>query len=248
MKQIDQEEWYKQWFNTEYYHLLYKNRDEKEADIFISNLIKKLGLSIGAKLWDNACGRGRHAYFLSKYGYKVIGTDVCEHNIEEANKNFSLHNASFFVHDMRREFYVNYFDMVLNLFTSIGYFHYNYEEEKAIHVMGSALKKGGSLVIDFFNPVRLRNKIVPHETKKVKGIFFEIKRELVNEIVLKHIHIKDGKKKLNYIERVKLLPKDFFVNSLEKNGIRVKEIWGNYSLHLYEEKWSDRMIFWGEKI
>lgn len=36
--------WYEKWFNTKYYHILYANRDYKEAKLFINNLASHLKL------------------------------------------------------------------------------------------------------------------------------------------------------------------------------------------------------------
>ena len=58
--------WFATWFDSPYYHLLYKNRDEKEAQVFIDNLIEKLQLKKGSKLIDIACGKGRHATYFNK--------------------------------------------------------------------------------------------------------------------------------------------------------------------------------------
>ena len=34
-----EKEWFAQWFDTEYYHILYKHRDFDEAEKFIKNLV-----------------------------------------------------------------------------------------------------------------------------------------------------------------------------------------------------------------
>ena len=49
--------WFTNWFDSPYYHILYKNRDEKEAQVFIDNLIEKLQLKKSSKLIDIACGK-----------------------------------------------------------------------------------------------------------------------------------------------------------------------------------------------
>lgn len=130
MFHMEHNKWYEEWFNTKYYHILYRHRDETEAYAFISKLLNYVHLPKNSVVWDNACGKGRHSYWLSQMGYKVIGTDLSISNINFANSHYKNPNLSFFVHDMRREFYVKYFDLVLNLFTSMGYFEYNYQEEK----------------------------------------------------------------------------------------------------------------------
>ena len=114
-------EWYVDWFNSPYYHLLYNNRNEDEANLFIDNLCNKLELKTNTKIWDLACGKGRHAIALSKKGYHFIGSDLSENSILEAKKN-STKNLDFFLHDMRLPFSIKNFDAVFNLFTSLGYF------------------------------------------------------------------------------------------------------------------------------
>ena len=74
------------WFNSDYYHILYKNRDKKEAEFFINNLIKKLKIKKGSKILDLACGVGRHSFYLNKKGMNVIGIDNSENNINNAKK------------------------------------------------------------------------------------------------------------------------------------------------------------------
>ena len=64
------------WFNSEYYHILYRNRDNKEAETFINNIIKKLDLRTGLKVLDLACGKGRHSTYLEKLGFIVTGIDL----------------------------------------------------------------------------------------------------------------------------------------------------------------------------
>lgn len=248
---MEHQEWYKKWFNTKYYHLLYHYRNEQEAEYFISNIIKHLQLPKNSVIWDNACGKGRHSYFLSKLGYKVIGTDISENNIRVANENYKNSNLSFFIHDMRREFYANYFDVVLNLFTSIGYFNYEYEEKKSIKVMAHALKNNGYIIIDFFNPYPLMQNTNKNtlEKKEVKGILFEIEK-IIDESkrVIKKIKVIDKQKEYYFEEIVRLLPKEFFIQTLEENKIKVQKIWGEYDLSEYQPNVSKRMIFLGKKL
>ena len=74
------------WFNSSYYHILYKNRDYNEAEHFINNLIIKLNLKKNSKILDLACGSGRHSIYLNKKGMNVKGYDNSENNIKKAKK------------------------------------------------------------------------------------------------------------------------------------------------------------------
>ena len=79
-------EWFESWFDTIYYHKLYNNRDNKEANFFILNLISYLKPNKSAKILDLACGKGRHSIILNKLGYNVLGVDLSPSNIQYANQ------------------------------------------------------------------------------------------------------------------------------------------------------------------
>jgi 2-polyprenyl-3-methyl-5-hydroxy-6-metoxy-1,4-benzoquinol methylase len=143
-------EWFESWFNTKYYHILYKNRDYSEAEKFIAKLINFLNPEHNAKFVDIACGKGRHSIFINQLGYNVVGYDLSEESILEANKN-AKNNLKFYTHDMRQIFRTNYFDFALNLFTSFGYFKNKRDELNAIKSSAKNLKQNGILVIDFLN-------------------------------------------------------------------------------------------------
>ena len=57
--------WFESWFDTEYYHLLYKHRNYDEARVFIEKLVQFLSLKDGDRVVDIGCGKGRHAMVLA---------------------------------------------------------------------------------------------------------------------------------------------------------------------------------------
>ena len=76
--------WYKDWFNSPYYHLLYNNRDDDEAQAFLERLITYLQPKPNTKMLDVACGKGRHSKALAEMGFDVTGIDLSQSSIEEA--------------------------------------------------------------------------------------------------------------------------------------------------------------------
>ncbi len=78
--------WFVNWFDSPYYHVLYKNRDNQEAKYFIDNIINYLKIKNNSKIIDIACGNGRHAVYLNQLGFQVIGVDLSENNISFAKK------------------------------------------------------------------------------------------------------------------------------------------------------------------
>ncbi|MFZ4059577.1 MAG: class I SAM-dependent methyltransferase, partial [Ferruginibacter sp.] len=142
--------WFKDWFNSPYYHQLYNNRDEQEAANFIDQLIDYLQPTTGATMLDVACGKGRHSIQLAAKGFDVTGIDLSEESIQEALKSETdmLH---FYKHDMRLPFRINYYDFVFNFFTSFGYFNTAREHHHAIRTMNQAVKHQGCFVMDYLN-------------------------------------------------------------------------------------------------
>ena len=65
--------WFEDWFNSPYYHQLYKHRDEEEAELFLQELITHLKPPAGARMIDWACGKGRHCKVLNDMGFDVTG-------------------------------------------------------------------------------------------------------------------------------------------------------------------------------
>src|SRR3954449_2448025 len=76
--------WFKEWFNSPYYHQLYFNRDMSEAAAFIDKLITHLKPAPGSTMLDVACGKGRHSLQLANKGFDVTGIDLSEDSIQEA--------------------------------------------------------------------------------------------------------------------------------------------------------------------
>ncbi|MEN8885269.1 MAG: methyltransferase domain-containing protein, partial [Winogradskyella sp.] len=77
-------QWFASWFDTPYYHILYKDRDYSEAQVFMDNLTNYLNIPNGGKILDLACGKGRHSVYLNKLGYNVTGVDLSEKSITHA--------------------------------------------------------------------------------------------------------------------------------------------------------------------
>ena len=79
--------WFENWFNSPYYHILYKNRNEKEAQVFVNNLVQHLQIAKGSTLIDIGCGKGRHATNFNSLGLVVVGVDLSQNSIAAASKN-----------------------------------------------------------------------------------------------------------------------------------------------------------------
>jgi len=238
--------WYKDWFNSPFYHIMYKHRNDEEAKLFINNLLALLQPSKDAFFLDLACGKGRHSIYLNSLGYNITGIDLSENSIAEANKssNSRLH---FNVHDMRNVFKENTFDIVLNLFTSFGYFDTDKENNATIKAASSNLKSNGWLVIDFLNSKKITPSLLCEENKSIDGIRFCTNKKIKNKFIVKTIKFTHEGADYNFEERVKALTLNDFERYFKVNQLKIVNLFGDYQLNDFDEKKSERLILVAKK-
>jgi SAM-dependent methyltransferase len=234
--------WFQNWFNSPYYHILYQQRNTAEAEFFIDNLCGYLKPDDNWNLLDIACGRGRHSIYLNKKGYDVTGIDLSIANIQYA-KQFENERLRFFVHDMRSMFYINYYDIAFNLFTSFGYFETEYEHIKALKTFRNALKPNGLLVLDFFNSYKITHSLKYSEVKTIDGIDFNLNKQLDGDQIVKNIAFEDKGEQFTFREEVKAYSFDDFKRFFTLSGFEIVHCFGNYKLDEFDLQTSDRLIF-----
>ena len=105
---------------------------------------------------------------------------------------------------MRKLYKKEYFDVVLNLFTSFGYFDSEKEDFETIQTIEN-LKNEGILIIDFFNSKKIISNLVESEQKTLSGITFKINRKIEKGFIIKNIQFTDSGKKFEFTEKVKAL-------------------------------------------
>ena len=233
--------WFAHWFDSPYYHTLYKNRDEREAQVFIDNLIEYLQIPKGSKLIDVACGKGRHAKYFNQKGMDVVGVDLSPNSINTAKK-YEKKNLQFIVHDMREIYQKNTFNIATNLFTSFGYFKDNADEQKTINAMASNLKVCGILVIDFMNVKKVISNLLLSEQKIIDDITFDITRKAEDLHIIKDIVITEGTKKQYFQEKIKALTLADYSTLITNAGLKIIDIFGDYHLKDFDAITSDRLI------
>lgn len=238
--------WFESWFDSEYYHLLYNNRDEAEAVRFINNITNFLGLPTGSFVADIACGKGRHSRVLASLGYKVLGLDISPANIEYA-KTLAGANEQYLVHDMRKPFPTGQLDAALNLFTSFGYFDDEADDLISLENIYHALKPGGMFVQDYLNPEHAIARLKPEETVLRNQVRFNIRRYVQDGFIKKDIEVIDGAKTFHFQESVKIYTAESLFKLHEAARFRVLQTLGDYSLQPFDEKSSARIILVSQK-
>ena len=242
--------WYKDWFNSPYYHLLYQNRNDDEAQEFIERLIKYLQPKDKATMLDVACGKGRHSKVLADMGFDVTGIDLSEASIEDAMKD-ETEKLHFYQHDMRLPFRINYYDYAFNFFTSFGYFKTQREHNNAIRTIAQSIKQGGLFVIDYLNVHFESGRLEKNKTVIVENTKFHITKWQDEHHFFKQIQVSDNTTnapKHLYTERVAKFSLGDFTDMLSYQNMQVQAVFGDYNLGKYDTKKSPRMIIVAKKL
>ncbi len=237
---IDTTTWFTSWFDTPFYHILYKNRDDTEAHTFMDTLTHYLNIPECGTILDLACGKGRHARYLNKIGYDVTGVDLSENSIAFA-KQFENHSLHFEVHNMCQP-YNKQFDAVFNLFTSFGYFDNDEDNLKTIKAIKANLNAFGFGVIDFMNSEFVIDNLVAAETKTVDGITFNLKRFVEDGHIVKDISFTANTIAYHFQERVKALTLKDFQVMFEAADVHLLDVFGDYKLRKFNAKTSERLV------
>jgi len=240
--------WFETWFDSPYYHILYKDRDDSEAQLFMDNLTQYLNVPDEAKILDLACGKGRHAIYLNQLGYDVTGVDLSENSIAEASKS-SNDSLRFKVHDMRQPTDEKY-DAVFNLFTSFGYFKTRREHDNAIRTIAQSIKPGGFFVMDYLNTHFAEDHIIHQSEKEVDGINFIITKWFDETHFYKKIIVEDEalQEPLIFTERVAKFSLGDFTEMFAYQGLQIQEVFGDYNFSNYDVKKSSRLINIAKKV
>lgn len=236
----DKTQWYASWFDTPFYHILYKDRDHTEAHLFMDNLTQYLNLPENGKILDLACGKGRHSIYLNSLGYDVTGVDLSENSISYA-KQFENETLHFAIHNMCKP-YPQKFDAVFNLFTSFGYFEKEEDNLNTIKAIRDDLNEFGFGVIDFMNVHNVVENLVTENVKTVDGIDFYQKRYLKDGYIIKDISFTTEGDDFKYHERVKALTLQDFEALFEKAGVFLLDVFGDYKLRKFDKNYSERLV------
>lgn len=240
-------DWYKNWFGEKYLQV-YAHRDGEDADEMINFILRHISLQSDLRILDLCCGNGRHSKALSLAGFNVFGLDLSEQLLAEARSQaINPKQLKLVRGDMRQLPFFECFDVILNLFTSFGYFTSDEENRSVFQQFNNALKPHGKYVFDYLNPGYVESTLVPYDSNQIGNIRIEQERFIENSRVIKHIQLKDGETKHQFHESVKLYQLEDILEMMRSCGLRPLEIFGDRAGNEYNEK-STRMIIIGEKI
>ena len=235
-----------QWFSSPYFHILYKHKNYQETQRFLDQLVDFLQPQPEHKLLDLACGKGKHAIYLSKKGLDMTGLDISASNLRYGRK-FAHDRLQFVQQDMREPYKENHFDIILNLFTSFGFYPEDTENQKVLEAVATMLKPGGRFFLDFINPRVYEHSLIPYELSVVQGIKFQVTQKIEEGMITKGVHFHDNGQDFYFEENIKSLSYQRFQDYIEASPLRLVQTFGDYDFSPFEEADSERMMFVLEK-
>jgi SAM-dependent methyltransferase len=223
-------EWYRDWFGEEYL-ALYPHRDEEEAEAGVDLVLSTCGTPEGWIL-DLACGAGRHLFEFERRGLRVIGLDLSLTLLKLAQSRGA--KMPLVQGDMRHlPFADSSFDLVVNFFTSFGYFAEPEEDASVLAEIRRVLRRGGGFMLDFLNAERVREGLVPRDERVVDGrrVIQERRLEEGGDVVVKEISIfaPDSRElEGTFYERVRLYSPEDLESILHAAGLEPVHTYGDY--------------------
>jgi SAM-dependent methyltransferase len=219
-------EWFEQWFGEEYLRL-YPQRDDEDAKRAVE-LIAGVARLEGGRVLDLACGPGRHSAQLLERGARVVGFDLSAPLLARAKQR--LGSSVLLVRgDMRQLPFGNrVFDIVVNLFTSFGYFSDDAQHDAVLAEAARTLIPRGTLVLDYFNATTVQTGLVSREDRVMGAQRVEIARRISDDgrFVIKEMHLAgDGR---SFVERVRLLSPSDLEGMIQRAGLEVRQRFGAY--------------------
>lgn len=245
------QDWFEEWFRSDFYLKLYSHRDYEEAQACVDLILRATGLHSRTddsddshEALDLAAGPGRHAIVLAERGFQVTAVDlsptllgVAERGAREAGVDIRFLRS-----DMREISFRDEFDLVLQLFTSFGYFEDRSEDALVLKRVREAIKGAGFYALDLINEKHLRETLVPASMKRMGDLEVREERRIVDGRVEKRIMIPHGGGVREFVESVRLYSPQTIDCMLREAGFQPLHWFGDYAGSRYDPETSNRML------
>jgi 2-polyprenyl-3-methyl-5-hydroxy-6-metoxy-1,4-benzoquinol methylase len=237
-------DWFKKWFSSDEYLRVYSHRNIEDAENILDLILDNVNIPQNANILDAACGAGRHSIILAGKGYNVTAFDLSRNllKIGAANSINGNITVDFLCADIRKIHFKKSFNLVLNMFTSFGYFQSDEENFLFFNNVKMMMKEDGFLVLDYINPSYLKENLVTESVKTFDDKSIVEKRKISDDFVVKDIEIKYKDVTKIFNETVKLYNYQNIVKKFEKIGFKIFKVFGNYKGESFSELNSERII------
>jgi len=157
-------DWWRTWFGPGYLEL-YDEALQERTPVEIDQLEHFLQLRPPLRILDLPCGQGRHAIELARRGYDLTGMDLSPYllDVAKARAKEAGVRVEWRLGDMRQAIGGDAFDVIINLFTSFGYFADEADDRLVMRAAASMLKPGGRFLLEVINGERIMARFEERE-------------------------------------------------------------------------------------
>ena len=177
-----------EWFENkafwrEMYPYMFDSKRLSQAEDEVNKILALLGFQTGAVL-DLCCGPGRHSVALAKKGFQVTGVDKTPFLLEKAEGRARDEGVEveWILEDMRNFVRPDAYNLVVNMFTSFGYFDNKEDDICVLRNVYQSLRPGGACVFDMIGKEILAKQFQPtFSTQYPDGCTIVYRNEIFDE-------------------------------------------------------------------
>ena len=157
-------DWWRTWFGPGYL-AVYDDYLAERTPVEVDQIEALLRMKPPQRVLDLPCGQGRHSIELARRGYDVTGVDLSPFMLDVARTRAAAAGVQvrWLEGDMRRPPCGESFDVILNLFTSFGYFADPADDQLVLTAGMAMLAPGGRLLVEVINGARIMNDFQSRE-------------------------------------------------------------------------------------
>lgn len=237
---LDINPWYEQdtfWEIVE--PIMFPKRRWSDAPAEVDKVIALLGLQPGMAVLDLCCGVGRHALEFAHRGYRVVGVDRTQAYLDRARRQAATEGLEidFVQEDMRTFCEPEAFDVIINLFTSFGYFEDPAQDRQVVMNIHRSLNKNGVLLMDLMGKEVLARIFQERSWHEQEGVLILEERRLSQAwswIENRWIIIKDGKR-TEFVVSNRLYSAAEITSLLAECGFTSTQVYGDFNSSFYDQ-------------
>jgi len=213
---------------SKYYDMMYVNDETYKAEIDkVNTIVARYKVSNGTTLLDIACGTGAQAAHFQNY-YEVTGIDLSEDMLRAARSK--VKSAAFIKADMCDFDLGRQFDVIVNLYGSIGYAESVERLRSAMDCAYKHLKSGGVFILTPWSTKESFNAglVTKSRSKDLSGFcrMETVKRLSDDRVSVEMHHLIAVELNVTYhkhTEIISLFSEDEYINSIQSAGFKIVE-------------------------
>jgi SAM-dependent methyltransferase len=220
--------------------VLFAKRRIEDAVNHVEKIIALFDLKPGMKVLDLCCGVGRHSLEFARRGFHVTGVDRTKSYLDTASKRAKAEglDIEFVLEDMRKFSRKPEFDLVINLYTSFGYFEDPAEDRLVALNMSESLKEGGIFLLEMASKEVNARVFRERDWNEVDDLIILEERKVLDNWSRMGMHwiILKGNRREDINLSVRLYSASELVSLLSGCGFRQCDVYSDFEGSPYDHK------------